>query len=449
MIYAGIALIYGVLGMIPGVILGIPAGYKMAVIVGDFAGTLINDFQVSPPAIALGVVLGLGVPIASAVLPVYSGTRVTILEAMTDLGISGGYKVGPIARFIRALPLPVQIKQSLSNINQKKARLALTVATLTLAVTAFMGVSAVFVRINQVLNDILDTFSFEVQVQPTQSQPYEEFRALVLDNVPAVEQVYPGTALSVQLEDYVSQLTNTSQLILSGVETSAPLLTLDLIAGDGWTQDPNREGIILTSEVAKQIGKTVGDTVKISNGGKHLEPEIIGIVNFPFDMGFMEWRQLARFAGYVHGAPKPNTYFTEATVPGYEGALEGGAVTAWGVNEEIITLVDFKGFITTVPAQPAVIISEGLAGRAGLKAGDSITLEFARQSETFIVAAIFAPKDALIDLAAQNGLDDPEALRTADIVGVPWEDLARYEGASLEGESRSPTPSPWSCARRT
>ncbi|MEW6580693.1 MAG: ABC transporter permease [Chloroflexota bacterium] len=434
MIYAGIALIYGVLGMIPGVILGIPAGYQMAVIVGDFAGTLINEFQVSPPAIALGVVLGLGVPIASAALPVYSGTRVTILEAMTDLGISGGYKVGPIARAIRALPLPVQIKQSLSNINQKKARLALTVATLTLAVTAFMGVSAVFVRINQVLNDILDTFSFEVQVQPTQSQPYEEFRALVLDNVPAVEQVYPGTALSVQVEGYVSQFTNTSQLILSGVETSAPLLTLDLTAGDGWTQDPNREGIVLTSEVAKQIGKTVGDTVKISNGGKYLEPEIIGIANFPFDIGFMEWRQLARFAGYVRGAPKPNTYFTQATVQGYEGALEGGTVTAWGVNEEIITLVDFKGFITAAPDQPAVIISEGLAGRAGLKAGDSIALEFAEQSETFIVAAVFAPKDALIDLAAQNGLDDPAALRTADIVGVAWENLARYEGVSLEGE---------------
>jgi len=434
MIYAGIALIYGMLGMVPGVILGIPLGYQMAVVIGDFAGTLINEFQVSPSAIALGVVLGLGVPVLSAVLPVYSGTRVTILEAMTDLGISGGYKVGPIARFIRALPLPVQIKQSLSNINQKKARMTLTVATLALAVTAFMGVSAVFVRINQVLNDILDTFSFEVQVQPTQSQPYEEFKALVLDNVPAVGEVYPGTALSVQIEGYVSPLTNTSQLILSGVETSSPLLTLELAAGDGWARDPDRKGIVLTREVARQIGKTVGDTVTISNGGKHLEPEIIGIANFPFDIGFMEWRQLARFAGYVRGAPKPNTYFTQATVPGYEGALEGGAVTAWGVNEEIITLVDFKGFLTTVPTQPAAIISEGLAGRAGLQVGDAMTVDFAEQSETFIVGAIFAPKDALIDLAAQNGLDDPQALRSADIVGVAWEDLARYEGVGLEGE---------------
>jgi|AMZC01.1.fsa_nt_AMZC01001093.1_9 putative ABC transport system permease protein len=434
MIYAGIALIYGVLGMVPGVLLGIPLGYKMAVIVGDFAGTLITGFKVSPPAIVLGIVLGLAVPVLSAAIPVYNGTRVTILEAMTDLGISGGYKVGPIARLIRRLPLPIQIKQSLNNINQKKARLALTVVTLALAVTAFMGVSAVFVRINQVLNEILDTFAFEVQVQPTQSQALEDIEPLILDNVPAVEKVYPGTALSVQIDGYLSQFTNTSQLILSGLDTTAPLLTLELTEGDAWNNDPDREGIVLTTEVARQLGKHVGDTVTIRNGGKQLELEIIGIANFPFDLGFMEWRQLARFAGYVRGAPRPNTFFSQVTLDGYQGALDDGAVLAWGVNEELLTLVDFQGFVPVAQDQPSVAISAGLAQRAGLKPGDTVTLAFAQHRGPFTVAAIFTPKEAALALAEQAGLDDPQSLRSADLVALSWEDLARYEGVSLEGE---------------
>ncbi len=434
MIYAGVALIYGVLGMVPGVLLGIPLGYKMGVIVGDFAGTLITDFQVSPPAIILGIVLGLAVPVLSAAIPVYNGTRVTILEAMTDLGISGGYKVGPIARLIRRLPLPIQIKQSLNNINQKKARLALTVITLALAVTAFMGVSAVFVRINQVLNEILDTFAFEVQVQPTQSQPLEVIEPLILDNVQAVEKVYPGTALSVQIDGYLSQFTNTSQLILSGLDTTAPLLTLELTEGDAWNNDPDREGIVLTTEVVRQLGKHVGDTVTIRNGGKRLELEIIGVANFPFDIGFMEWRQLARFAGYVRGAPKPNTYFSQVSLDGYQGALDGGAVLAWGVNEELLTLVDFQGFVPVGQDQPSVAISAGLAERAGLKPGDTATLTFAQHRGSFTVAAVFTPKESALALAEEAGLDDPQSLRSADLVALSWEDLARYEGVSLEGE---------------
>ena len=119
-IYAGIAVVYGLLGMVPGVLVGIPLGYQMAVIVGDFANTLIDSFAVSPLAIGLGVMLGLAVPVGSAIIPVYTGTRVTILEAMTDLGIGGNYRFGLLNRLITALPLPLNIKQSLNSISAEE-----------------------------------------------------------------------------------------------------------------------------------------------------------------------------------------------------------------------------------------------------------------------------------------------------------------------------------------
>ncbi|MBN1679290.1 MAG: ABC transporter permease [Anaerolineae bacterium] len=430
--YAGIALTYGILGMIPGVLLGIPAGYKMAVIIGNFANTLIDDFAVSPPAIILGVVLGLAVPVFSAVLPVYNGTRVTILEAMTDLGISGGYKVGLIARFIRVLPLPVNIKQSLSNINQKKWRLALTVLTLTLAITAFMGVSAVFIRINDVLQDILDTFGFEVQVQPTQSQSFEEVETLLMENIDGIERVFPGTAIAIQLEGYVSAFTNTSQLLLTGIDTEAELLELDLTEGTAWREDSSRHGIVLTTEVANQVGKSVGDMVTIVAGGKELELEIIGITNFPFDIAFIPWRDLARFAGYTRGAPIPNEYFTGVNLDGYTGALENGQVTAWGIDEQVMQLVEFIDFTMTAPEIPSVMISQALADSSGYAVGDDVTLTIGVRSETYRVAAIFSPRPEVADMAAQTGVD-----LTGEVIAFEWTTLATLEDVNLDGE---PTP---------
>lgn len=423
MIYAGIALTYGIFGMVPGVLIGIPAGFKMAQIIGDFANTLITDFQVSPAGIGLGIVLGLAVPVLSAVIPVFNGTRVTILEAMTDLGISGGYRVGPVARLIRALPVPVTIRQSLANINQKKWRLVMTVATLMLAVTAFMGVSAVFVRINEVLQDLLDTFAFEIQIQPTQSQPYEAMNALLTENIEGIREVFPGTGLAVQVEGYVNQFANTSQLLITGVEPGAELLEFDLVEGTAWNNDPDRKGVVLTNEVASQLDKHVGDTIVMSTGGKRLELELIGIANFPFDIAFMLWRDLARFAGYTSGAPTPNEYFVTTQIDGYAGTLPDGGVTAWGAAQQALDFLPLADGDPLEPGAGEVLITEALAESGGYAPGDTLTLALDDRSGTFTITGIFAPLPQM----AEAGLPP-------DLVAFFWEDLARFEGVSLDGE---------------
>ncbi len=88
----------------------------------------------------LGAVMGLLVPVIAALLPVFNGTRVTVLDALTDLGISGAWGKRRLSRLIGRLPLPINVRQALSNVAQKKGRLLLTVITLMLAASAFMGV---------------------------------------------------------------------------------------------------------------------------------------------------------------------------------------------------------------------------------------------------------------------------------------------------------------------
>lgn len=436
-IYGGTAIAYGLIGVIPGVLAGIPLGYQMAVLIGDFANTLIDTFSISTTAVALGIVLGLAVPVISAVIPVYIGTRVSILDAMTDLGIGGGYNVGLLNRTIKALPLPLNIKQSLNNLTQKKARLVLTVVTLTLALAAFMGVSAVFVQINNVLQDLLDTFGYQVIFQTTQSQAFEPVETLLIDNIEGISEVYPGSGGIVQLEGYISEQNESSQILMQGVVPETAMESNTMAEGTAWENDPDRKGIVLTNEITNQIGKDVGDTVTLIANGQRLDQEIIGIVNYPIPMGIMPWQDLSRLTGFTLGAPTPNQYFTGVQVDDYSGTLPGGAITAWGIDAQVTGFVTMLDGEPVTPGQPGVMITQAAADAGGYAVGDEITV---RAGDCLANAETPAadPSACTATLPITGVFVPPTQLASAqmpqDIVAFYWEDLATLEAIDLNGE---------------
>ena len=316
MMYTGIALTYGVIGMVPGVVLGVYLGSMMAQGLDELAFTFIEGFSVSTSGVIMGIVMGLAVPFVAALIPVYLGTRVTILEAMTDVGIAADYGRGLLARVINVLPLPTNTKQAISNVTRKKGRLALTWLTLTLAVAAFMGIFGVFSSVNQKLSGIFDAFGYQAVVVPSERQDFDQVRALIQE-VEGVRVVYPGVGLSIELEGYVDPQFETGQLQMAGFDPGTDSFDLDLDAGRGWKDDPEREGIVLTRGVVDKLGKDAGDTVVLSAQGQSAEVEIIGVATFPFDQGFMEWRALARLVGstLATGEPAPTLFMVQMTAP--------------------------------------------------------------------------------------------------------------------------------------
>ncbi|MCD4685124.1 MAG: FtsX-like permease family protein [Anaerolineae bacterium] len=430
-IYGGIAVSYGVMGMVPGVLAGIPLGYIMAQKIGDFANTLIDTFAVSPLAIILGVALGLAVPIISSILPVYFGTRVSILEAMTDLGIGGNYNVGLVNRLIKRLPIPLNLKQSFNNLTQKKARLALTVITLTLALTAFMGVSAVFVRINDVLQDLLDQFEFQAVLQTTDAQRFEVIEPLLMDNVEGIKEVYPGAAYIAQLEGYVAPRHGSSQVFIQGVVTDRGFEEGDFTAGRGWLDDPERQGIILTNDITTAINKTAGDMVMLNINGQETEKEIIGVINFPFPVTMMPWEDLARLTGFTLGAPTPNQYFTTLAVEDYVGTMPDGGLMAWGIDAQTAGFVELAAGDPLVPGEPGVMISDAAAASGDYAVGDEIDVLAGPCLETPAdECAATLPITGIFTLPPQMA----GAQLPPDLVAFFWQDLATLEGISLEGD---------------
>lgn len=441
--YAGIATAYGLIGVIPGVLLGIPGGYFAAQGLAVQSNTVIEEFGISVTGIVIGVLVGLAVPFLAAVAPVIAGTRVTILQAMTDLGISTTYGRGLLSRLIAAVPMPVSLRQAVNNVNQKKFRLALTGTTLTVAVGAFMGIFAVFSSLSNVIADVFNNFGSQIAIQPNEGQDLDTISRILRD--PALEAELnaggllpivafePGANLSVKIEGYDPPPIQAGPpgLFAIGFETGNPeIANLRLKEGQDWEDDPEREGIVVSSRIADLMGKQVGDRIVLLAGGQRAEFPIIGIASFPFDTVWMKWEDLARLGGLVIDAPTAHSYAmgtTFATVEGYAGSFDGqtgilGMTTT--PDDEMSRLLSLTDGRLYTPGQNEIIISEELAQAAGLAVGDQVRLTVGPGTGEFAVAGIFA-------LPAQLD-DNPEHPR--DVIGIYWQDLATLEGRDFSGE---------------
>jgi putative ABC transport system permease protein len=423
LMYAGIAIVYGIIGLIPGVLAGIPLGYVLGKYLAGFANAMIEGFAVSPLGIGVGIVMGIIVPVLAALVPVYNGTKVTILQAMTDLGISTRYGTGRTARVVSALHLPINLRQALSNILQKKGRLTMTITTLTLAAAAFMGVYAVFSSLSKVINSIYDAFGYQIQVSPAELQDYNQIKALILNNVPDVQDVYPGVGISLEVEGYKDQQLGANQLGITGLDPSTPTFAFNLKAGTGWKDDPNRPGIIITSSVADKLGKKVGDKLAVTVAGKTTQLDIIGIDKFTFDAAFMEWQSLARLSGFSREAPTPNQYNLPVKVDGYTGSLPDGQTLAIGFDQSVGAMLTFESGQFFDPAQPGIILSQEMAARGGYQVGQTLTLSVGVQQQSYPITGIFSLPPQVAAAGAPP-----------DVIGMYWESLAALEGRSTTGQ---------------
>ena len=98
--------------------------------------------------------------------------------------------------------MPISVRQAISNILQKVGRLVLTGLTLTIAIGAFMGVTALFSSIDEAVAEVFDTFDTEIQMTTQEIEDFDTTSQLIMDNIDGVKQVLPGYGVSVALEGY-------------------------------------------------------------------------------------------------------------------------------------------------------------------------------------------------------------------------------------------------------
>lgn len=445
-IYSGIAFMYGLIGVIPGVIVGIPGGNAAAHALSPQLNTVLDGFQYSTSSIVLGVVVGLLVPIVASLLPVYSGTRVQILQAMTDLGIDANYGTGPIARLIGALPIPITVRQGLSNVSLKKSRLAFTVITLSIAVGAFMGIFALFESLTSGIQTFFDSWNIHAGVFPSEPREPDQVISLIHDTLGEDVVVQAAFLQQIAFEGYEPEATagGPPGIFAYGVDVSTddPAFRFTLNQGETLTPQNGDTGIILSSLLAANMDKTVGDTVVMTIPGNTKAFTVVGIADFPIEQAWAQWETLALLrdstidtiesespvpAGLIPPEARGFVkYVTAARVAGY--ALPAGSplpgVLIMGFTPSVSQFLRFEQGQFVNRESPGVMITTSLAEQSGLGLGDRLTLSSLTPSgitADYPIVGIFEPPTPLQSAGAFP----------SDFIGMYWQNAIALDGARV------------------
>jgi putative ABC transport system permease protein len=274
-------LVYGVLALMVALPMGILGAWYMSEwLVGSF-GADIGGFEISSTAILLMVATTLLAPVVGSILPIMSGARITVREAVSTYGLST--KTGLIERLgtrLRFISRMVLI--TISNTFRNKWRVLLMEITLVLSGLIFMMTLSVRDSVEYTVNDIIfKILGADITMIFEQPQRVDRIRELV--------QAYPGVQ-EVELWDLRGvtmrprgqpESDDDEDGLLFGVPLPTDLYGYQLRAGR-WLDPRDEYAIVMNQALAEDVGVGVGDWVTIRYAeNQERDWQVVGLVFDP------------------------------------------------------------------------------------------------------------------------------------------------------------------------
>jgi putative ABC transport system permease protein len=274
--YVVLVLSFGLLALVVAVPLSAFMAYNVAAGIASFLNFSPGPFRVPLGALVLQAVVALVVPVGAALIPVWSGTRITIREAISDYGLGRGrFGRGLFDRLlenVRRLPRPLLI--SLRNTFRRKARLALTLSTLTLAGAIFIAVVNLHAAIDAAITETFGYLLSDVNVTLDRPFRLERVEPLAM-RVPDVVGVEGwGGGIGEVLSDDKSTAVEVSILAPPAAST---LIDPTMSAGR-WLLPQDENGLAIGNHlISERPDLKVGDEIVIKIDDRETTWQIVGI----------------------------------------------------------------------------------------------------------------------------------------------------------------------------
>ncbi len=191
--YLALVMCFGLVALLIAVPLAALAAYATSGMLSDFLNFNLRAFRVAPDALIAQLIAALIVPVVAAMVPVLSGTRISIRRALSDYGVIEQRQKGkpalrrarPRASVLHASPATAL---SLRNIFRRKGRLIMTLFVLTLGGAIFIAVFNLQVTFAHVLDEFQVYYLADVKLSFNQPHPMQELQQIIGDQ-PGVEYV--------------------------------------------------------------------------------------------------------------------------------------------------------------------------------------------------------------------------------------------------------------------
>jgi putative ABC transport system permease protein len=256
----------GVLGLLASA-LAIPAALWLGRLYGGLKAELLNfplDGIATPAwAVALQLAVGIGLPLATAALPLRAALRRPVGEALRDIGITRDGQALSLRRGALAARLVPRLGGwarplllSIGNAFRRRQRMLLTVLALASGGAVYLGAANLRSAVRGSVDDLFDGQRYQLQVRVATPSPAARLEALALD-VPgiAVAEAWRGLRTSLGPEP----------LTLLGVPATGRLLAPRLVEGRWLAPGAAQELVVSRLLQRQQPALTVGSTHRIAD----------------------------------------------------------------------------------------------------------------------------------------------------------------------------------------
>lgn len=334
---------------------GVPAGAGAGRAYARFVSGVLN-FDVTSDAIpawvfAVQIGAGIAVPLLAAAVPVIRGSRITVLSAVSDHGITdSGPRVGLWSALIARLPwIGRPTLLSLRNTFRRKGRLALTLGILALGGATFMTAMNVSDSWRNTVDSLFGARRYDLQVvlsQPTSAARFRE----VIGGVDGVKEVETwGNAWAFRKRE--GDAAEGYRLMITALPPETKMLAFPVLEGR-WLRPDDTNAVVVNHELLqdKEAHLKVGDDITLEIDGKPSSWRVVGAVR---ELGTRRRGQNIPAAAYV-----PQAYFEQVTgARGMSGNLvlsarERGEEPLRALAQRIERALDAAGLRRTI-VQPS------------------------------------------------------------------------------------------------
>jgi putative ABC transport system permease protein len=260
-VYFSIVLAYGLVALAISVPLGLLAGNALRQTMVAMLGLTPADWIVLPTPIIYQVLICLVAPVLVATFPVLRGARVTVREAISSYGLSGGSRIDDLLARLRGLPRIVSL--ALSNAFRNPGRVVTTQLALAGAGLTFMAVLSARASLIYTLGGVL-VQAYPYQVQLDLQEPISLPRAEQVTQLAGITGVegWRLQSATIRRADAAEQVDDPS-VLLTGLPLPSASYRPTISRGRG-LEPGDTNGLVLHERQADELGVAPGDWVLIS-----------------------------------------------------------------------------------------------------------------------------------------------------------------------------------------
>ncbi|MBI5032838.1 MAG: ABC transporter permease [Chloroflexi bacterium] len=340
-------LLFGIMALI----IAIPSAAYTAGQLSQYLAGFVNvdfpDFSLPTNILIVEIVIGLLIPLFAALFPIFSGTRVSVREAMSDYGLGKGQmKLGITDRLlekVRGLSRPMML--SFRNTFRRKTRLLLTMLTLILGGTIFMSVLTVRQSMYQTLDDVFKYWAFDVLI------PFEHpYRTDVIEEIakqtPGVTRVeswgMDSSPRRIRADDSESDT-----LLLFAPPPGTTMVEPTVLEGR-WLSPQDENAIVISTDVQRaEKDLKIGDELTLKIQGRETTWQIVGtvrVVGFSAGIGvaYVNYPYYVRAIGQVGRAQSVQVNTTK-----HDSASQAQIMQALEENYRIVGMRATAGSMTS------------------------------------------------------------------------------------------------------